>query len=147
MENATSDKSGTISLPVQTLSLDAIKKIKKLRKIVLQFEMEMSAKGDRQLKLVIYPLYKNKGQRKYGKPIAMEITGNEKVSLPLPLTFGNLELGKEEIANLIKTETKNLVFKPCLYEENPHAAYLVTDDSGQTAAYANPTPPGRPSAQ
>lgn len=145
MENATSDKSGTISLPVQSLNLESIKKIRKLRKMVLQFEMDISAKGDKQLKLVIYPLYKNKGKRKYGTPIAVEVSGNEKVSLPLPLTFGNLELGKKEIAKLMKTKTKNLVFKPCLYAENPHAAYLVSDDSGQTAAYANPTPPGRPS--
>ena len=145
MENATSDKSGTISLPVQSLSLDFIKKIKKLRKIVLQFEMDISPKGDKQLRLVIYPLFKTKGKRKFGAPIAVEVSGNDKVSLPLPLTFGNLELGKDAIAKLVKSRTKNLIFKPCLYEKNPHAAYLVSDDSGQTAAYANPTPPGRPS--
>jgi len=143
--NSSSDKSGTISLPVQSLNLDSLKKIKKLRKIVLQFEMELSAKGDKQIKLVIYPLYKNKRRGKFGEPITMDDNGSEKISLPLPLTFGNLELSHDDITQLRRTKTKNLIFKPCLYEKNPHAAYLVTDDSGQTAAYANPTPPGRPS--
>ena len=144
MEKST--KKGTISLPKQILSLDLIKKINRLKKIVFQFDVESNDNGDKSFSLVAYPVYKGKKGWKFGKRVPLSTPKDSKSQeLPLPLTLGNLELGRKQIKALTKSGSKSLDFVAFLYEKNAHAAYLVSNETGQTTEAANPCPPAKPS--
>ena len=145
MEN--SSKSGTIKLPVQALNWSLIKSTKKLKKIVLQFEVEFSLGNSNIFSIVAYPMYKIKDKWEVGKRIPLDVKKDcEPIELQLPLTLGNLELSYKKIKSLLKKGNETLVFKAYLYDKNPHAAYTVTDNLGQNILNANPTPPGKPSS-
>ena len=146
MVNSDSKKKTIIKLPVQTLNLDNIKKLNRLRKIILQFEVSLEDAADSMFALVAYPVYRGKKKYKIGKALPLEVEKGEiTIELPLPLTLGNLELSYSQIKSLRKSGKGPLKFKPYLYEKNAHAAYYVTDNIGQVTEEANPTPPGRPS--
>jgi hypothetical protein len=145
MENSKSNKNGTIKLPNQVLSLDLIKKAGKLKKIILQFDVESGKDGDKAFSLVAYPVYKTKKGLKFGKRIPLTTPkDNDSKELPLPLTLGNLELSVKKLGALKKSGNKNLSFTAYLYEKNAHAAYTVSDDRGQAFGDANPCPPAKP---
>ncbi len=145
MENSKSNTNGTISLPNQFLSWDQFKKFKKLRKIILQFDVESNDKGDKTFSLVAYPVYKTKKSWKIGTRIPLENTKDAlSQELRLPLSLGNLELDSKQIKSLKESGGKSLIFKAYLYKKNAHAAYTVTDELGQTSVDANPCPPAKP---
>ncbi len=144
MENQNTGKSRTISLPVQSLHWENVK-MKRLRRIIFQFEVSITAKNEEGFQLVAYPLYKRKGKWAVGEKIPLELKKDSgTVELPLPLTLGNLEVNFKKIKKYIKKGKEVFTLKAYHYDKNPHAAYTLLDENGLTVASANPCPPGRP---
>jgi hypothetical protein len=144
MENQHTGKNGTISLPDQVLDLGKIK-MKKIRRLILQFEVSVTARNEKNFQLVAYPLYKKRGEWIIGEKTSLELKKDGGMAqLPLPLTLGNLEIDFKKIKKCIKTGKEVFTLRAYHYDKNPHAAYTMLDESGQSVASANPCPPGRP---
>lgn len=145
MEKKATPPPAGIPLPVLQLNLKKIKKPKKVRKIVFQFEVTPGPATALAFNLVAYPLYGKKKKAKPGIPVLLDpVPATGLVELDLPLTLGNLELNANQFRRLLKPGRRTLTFTPYRYEKNPHAAYLISDDSGLMVDAANPVPPGRP---
>lgn len=138
------DKSQKLLLPVQSLNWAGIK-TKKLRKIFFQFDIEPGPDGEKTFSLVAYAAYRKFGKWKLGEKIKLEKMPEKMlVELPVPITLGNLEVGRKGIKALKKSGKKLFYLTAKLYERNPHPYYTMSDGSMDITT-ADPSPPAPPS--
>lgn len=132
-----------ILLPIHTLDWESFK-IKNLRRILFQFDVEPGEDGEIKFSLVAYVATRKKGKWKLGEKLTLEKSGEMRpVTMELPITLGNLELRRKDIKKLGKSEIKTFTLTPKLFAENPHASYTVSDGS-RDLAILNPSPPAPP---
>ena len=135
-------KKGNIRLPGQILRWSQVPA--KTQKIFLQFEITVSGNGVKRFGLVAYPAFKSGNTWKIQKKITLQDRkGGQTKSLNLPITLGNLEISCSDLMGQV-TKKSRLILTPKLYSKNPHAEYLITDETSQYSATANPSPPASP---
>lgn len=132
-----------IKLPIQTFHWEHFK-IKNLRRIIFQFEVEPGQDGQKEFCLVGYGAIRKDGKWKLSEKIKLGKTADIiPVQLEIPITLGNLELRRKDLKKLRKSESKVFTLTPKLYAENPHASYTVSDGTDDLASL-NPSPPAPP---
>jgi len=129
----------TIELPVQKLVWSTIDQ-HQLKKIFFQFEISQT-NGKLKISLVAYPAYiPNWRTVRVEMPV---ISSERPVTLNLPITFGNIELGSSQIRELNRTGHNEFIFRPDLFTENPHPGYNIFDGA-VSLTKADPSPPAQP---
>src|SRR5690606_8515403 len=104
-----------LKLHIHTLHWEHFK-IKKLRRIIFQFEVEPGQNGEKEFSLVAYGAIRKDGKWKLSEKIELEkSTDKIPVQLEIPITLGNLELRRKDIKKLRKSESKTFTLTPKLF--------------------------------
>ena len=139
----TTDYSRSFQLPIQILDWERFK-IKKIRRVIFQFEIEPGQDGENSFCLVAYGAIRKEGKWELTEKIILEKSAEmAPVQLEIPITLGNLELRRKDLKKLRKSESKIFRLTPKLFSKNPHATYTVSDGTNDLATL-NPSPPAPP---